>query len=188
MSTLIFTIAQNGYDVAYGRCLESHRAYADDLGATYVAVTEPKRQPDTAVSAWLKVPLLLDAIRSGYSRVAFIDADAEVKPGTPNFDSSFTAGRPLGMALGRSGRLNSGVIFARQSPETVSFLERVMSSMLEEIPDEARAHLKYENGNVIYVDARLGGVERIDLIWNNTWDPGLDDHSRHYTEPLRATC
>ncbi|QCR41361.1 hypothetical protein C1N74_13660 [Microbacterium sp. SGAir0570] len=187
MSALIYTVGQNGYDIAYRRCIASQRSYAARLGVTYAAVTEPKRMPDTAISAWLKIPLLLQALEAGYEHVAFIDADAEVRETAPDFRLELTGDADVAMALGRSGRMNSGVILARNGDGALEYFRRVMESIVEEIPDEARANLKYENGNVIYVTDQIGGVEVLDQRWNNTADPDLDDHVRHYTGPLRST-
>lgn len=187
MSALIFTVGQNGYDIAYRSCISSHQRYADRIGAAYVAVTEPRRMPDTAISAWLKIPLMLDALKSGYDHVAFIDADAEVRATTPDFRQAVPADASVGMALGRSGRFNSGVMLARNDESARSFFGRVQESILEEIPDEARANLKYENGNVIFVADQVGGIATLDPRWNNTADPSLDDYVRHYTGPLRST-
>lgn len=187
MSALIFTVGQNGYDVAYRSCISSHERYAERVGASYVAVTEPRRMPDTAISAWLKIPLMVHALRSGYDHVAFIDADAEVRPTTPDFRDALPTDSSVGMALGRSGRFNSGVMLARNGDAARNFFERVEASILEEVPDEARANLKYENGNVIYVADQMGGVATLDPRWNNTADPSLDDYVRHYTGPLRST-
>lgn len=187
MSALIFTVGQNGYDVAYRSCISSHQRYADRIGAQYVAVTEPGHMPDTAISAWLKIPLMVEALRSGYDHVAFIDADAEVRSTTPDFREALPADVSVGMALGRSGRFNSGVMLARNDDKARAFFGRVQGSILEEVPDEARANLKYENGNVIYVADQMGGVATLDPRWNNTADPSLDDYVRHYTGPLRST-
>lgn len=186
MTTLLFTVGQNGYDVAYARCIESHRAYARRIGAEYEAIVEPKRMPDTAISAWLKIPVLLGALESGYEWVGFIDADAEVRITAPDFRDVLKEDA-IGMANGRSGRVNSGVILVRNSAESRRFFRRVVDSIVEEIPDEARANLKYENGNVIFVASELGGIEELDRRWNNTADAELDDYIRHYTGPLRET-
>ncbi|MBS3180070.1 MULTISPECIES: hypothetical protein [unclassified Pseudoclavibacter] len=187
MSTLIFTIAQNGYGVAYQDCIDSQRRYAARIGANYAAVTEPKQVAEIALSAWLKVPLILGALRAGYDYVAFIDADARVAEDAPDFRTETLQQESVGMALGRSGRVNSGVIFTKRDEASLAYFERIMASLEEEIPAEDRQNLKYENGNLIYVTKLLGGVETLDLKWNNTSDVDLKDHIRHYTGPLRDT-
>jgi hypothetical protein len=88
------------------------------------------------------------------------------------------------MALGRSERVNSGVMFAT-GPEGASFFEKVLSSLTTQIPAADRQQLKYENGNVIYCAQHSTDVETIDPRWNNTFQPQLDDYFRHYTGPMR---
>lgn len=186
MTALVFTVAQNGYAGAYADCLRSQRAYADRIGAVYVAVTRPWRVSEPALAAWLKMPLLAGALDGGYEWVAFIDSDARVREDAPDFR---TVGRRPGhvhMARGHSGRLNSGVVLAQRGDASRRFLSTLLASITEEVPEEDRRHLKYENGNVIRVARETGLVDELPLSWNNTYDPDLHDHVRHYTGPLRS--
>lgn len=89
------------------------------------------------------------------------------------------------MARGRSGRLNSGVIFASNASGSRSFLRRVLASATEDVPLQHRKNLKYENGNIIYVAETYGGVGDMGIEWNNSIDPTLEDHIRHYTGDMR---
>jgi len=188
MSTLIFTIAQNGYSTAFLQCIKSQRKYAQDLGANFVAITEPKRVPDTSLSAWLKIPILLHALESGYDWVGYIDADCQVQKRAIDFREHLNeVGPGIFMAYGRSGRVNSGVIFARKSAEAIGFLHKVLSTITQPIPAEDRASLKYENGNVIYVQRNWGGVQILDPRWNNATDSAMQDYIRHYTGQMRST-
>jgi hypothetical protein len=187
MKTLVFTIAQNGYGTAFLSCIASQRAYAKRIGADYVSVTKPRRIPAAALSAWLKVPLMLHALESGYDWVAYIDADCEVKPDAPDFRNELgSSPKQVFMALGRSGRVNSGVMIARRGPESTSYFARVLASATENIPADDRANLKYENGNVIYVTNLTDAVATLPAEWNNSLDPDLADYIRHYTGPMRA--
>ncbi len=187
MRTLVYTIAQNGYGTAFLSCIASQRAYAKRIGADYVSVTKPSRIPAAALSAWLKVPLMLHALESGYDWVAYIDADCEVKPDAPDFREELASSpKQVFMALGRSGRVNSGVMIARRGDESEAYFSRVLASATENIPAEDRADLKYENGNVIYVTRLTDAVDTLPAEWNNSVDPGLRDYIRHYTGPMRA--
>ncbi|WP_124391975.1 putative nucleotide-diphospho-sugar transferase [Rhodococcus wratislaviensis] len=139
------------------------------------------------MSAWLKVPLTLRALEMGYENVAYIDADCEVRADAPDFRTvlSDSPHASVFMANGRSGRLNSGVMFVRNSAVSRRFYGRVMQSMTEKIPEKDRAGLKYENGNIIYCAAGNTDVNIMDARWNNTSQPELQDFIRHYTGPLR---
>jgi hypothetical protein len=117
--------------------------------------------------------------------VLFVDADCLIQPGAPPLDPLEEVETPILMALGRSGRLNSGVIFARCSDTSVAFFGEVMQSITQPIRAEDRAQLKYENGNIIHCARRLGGVGELDPKWNNTSDPELADYVRHFTGPMR---
>ncbi|WP_146233410.1 hypothetical protein [Arthrobacter psychrolactophilus] len=186
MNTLVFSIGLNGYDIGYRMCLDSQREYADRIGADFRVVTKPTVS-DPAFAAWLKVTLLDAALKAGYDAVAYIDADCRVSKSAPDFTTELAkSDGKICMSLGRSGRLNSGVIFAENSVTANQFLERVVASVVENIPAKARANLRFENGNIIYVESINGGVHIIDSRWNNSSDDTLDDHIRHFTGPLKS--
>ena len=184
MNTLVFSIAHNGYGYVYRPCLASQRAYCGRNGYAHVSVTRPLRVSDPALSAWLKVPLLLGALRGGYDMVMFLDADCRITEKAPPLQDLASAG-PVQMARGWSGRFNSGVIVARRDDAALAFLEAVMHSISEDIPDADREWLRYENGNIIHCARTTGGVADLDVRWNNSRDPEADDFVRHYTGPMR---
>gem|GEM_PF-2793016 len=185
MSRLVFSVGLNGYHVGYRTCIETQREYARRIGADYYIATKPfVRYP--ALAAWLKLTFMSANLIQGYEEVAYIDADCLVRPHAPDFSETMVATGSIFMAKGRSGRLNSGVIFARSSSESKLFLDRVLASATESIPLEARANLRFENGNIIYVDEKYGGVTEIDQVWNNSSIPEMDDYIRHFTGPMKA--
>jgi len=185
--TLLYTVALNGYGTSYKAAIRSHEAYARRIGADYVCVTKPFVH-DPAIAAWLKVPLLAAGLSAGRDWVGYIDADCVVRTKAPDFRTDVPAGTTnLYLAEGRSGRVNSGVIFAKNSPESRSYVARILDSMTEPISAEDRAGLKYENGNFIFIDRTVARADRLPLTWNNTFDASLDDHVRHFTGDLRAT-
>lgn len=186
MNTLVFSIGLNGYDIGYRTCLDSQREYADRIGADFRVVTKPTVS-NPAFAAWLKVTLLAAALKAGYDAVAYIDADCRISKNAPDFTTELArADGKICMSLGRSGRLNSGVIFAENSETSTQFLDRVVASVVEDIPAEARANLRFENGNIIYIESIAGGVHVIDSRWNNSSDATMDDYIRHYTGPLKS--
>ncbi len=185
MAALIFTVALNGYAYEFRDCLRSQREWARDRGYEYAAVTKPRRVEEVALCAWLKIPLTLEAMAAGYEHVMFIDSDARVDGRTPAIEDLGAGAHAVRMALGRSERLNSGVIYARASDAARSFFGKVLASADEQLAPEDRAHLKYENGNIIHCARHDPTVGTLPLRWNNTYDAGLDDYIRHYTGPLR---
>jgi len=86
------------------------------------------------------------------------------------------------MAYGHSGRLNSGVVMARQSDRSLAFFRAIIADCEGAVPSEDIA--PYENGHVIKhgkADPVVGIIER---RWNNTADPELDDPIRYFMGPM----
>jgi hypothetical protein len=183
--SLVYTIAVNGYSAAYRQCIKTQEQYATRTGAEFVVVDRPARLPETALAAWLKVPVMLSGLRAGYDWVTYIDADCAVSDEAPAPCAVDDGQNHVFMGLGRTGRLNSGVMIARGTELGAGFFQRVYDSAGEQIPAEDRAHLKYENGNIIYVSKLLDTVGVLDKKWNNTFDPEIQDYIRHFAGPMR---
>lgn len=182
---VVFSIALNGYGFGYRSCLKSHREYAHRIGAEHVVVSKPNVD-DPSYSAWLKVSLLRTTLQDGYDWVAYIDADCMVSVTAPDFSEHFDGEEgSVFMGKGWSGRINSGVIFARRNEESVRFFQEVIDSAENPVPDEDRKDLKFENGNIIYIARVRGGVTIMGQEWNNISDPALPDNIRHYTGKMR---
>jgi len=186
VNALVFSIAHNGFAHKFRPCLRSQQRYCERQGYAYVAATRPLRVPDPALSAWLKVPLLLAAIRGGYDVVMYVDADCRIQDRAPAIEPFVNAEKDIHMALGRTGRMNSGVIVAKGGSGADRFLATTLDSATHDVPEADRARLKYENGNLIHVARRLGGVGILDPRWNNTENPDAEDYVRHYTGPMAA--
>ena len=92
----MFTIATNGYDQIFQDCLDSHRNYAKKMGYKYIAFTKsPPNGISGTNSAWLKVALMLQALKQGYKSVFFIDADALIRSYTPAIESVLKTRRSM---------------------------------------------------------------------------------------------
>jgi hypothetical protein len=181
---MVFSIATNGYDVRYRQCIRAQRAYCSRYDYDYVLVDKPARVAEPALSAWLKVPLLLSSIASERAWVMFLDADCAPQPDAPPLSSLEAQPGSVFLANGRSGRLNSGVIICRGDAVAQRFLQAVYDSYADEIPLADRA--PYENGNVIHIANTIGGVIQLPQAWNNSVDPLSEDYIRHYTGPMAA--
>jgi hypothetical protein len=143
------------------------------------------RVKSPALAAWLKIPLLLHALKNGHDWVAFLDADCLVRSTAPDFTSVAVPGKSIYAAMGRSQRYNSGMLLVMRSEASIAFFEQMLASVTEEIAQGDRDFLKYENGNFIHCARSSDAIETLDLKWNNTYDPSLPDYIRHYTGPLR---
>ncbi len=183
-SVLVFSIGMNGYRWAWRACIRSHRRYAVRFGFDHACVDLPWTV-SAADAAWLKLVLILRALDApGRGWVLFVDADAELRRRCPDVRSVAVAGRDIYMAHGHSGRFNSGVIIVRRSDDSRSFLRAIVSDCDGDVsaPDVA----PYENGHVIKHGKSAPVVGRLERVWNNTSDPGLDDYVRHFTGPMAA--
>jgi len=186
---LVFSIALEGFEQTFGDCIDTQIEYCRRYHFEYVLIKRsPYRLfPDEA--AWMKVPLIRAALTGNCEWVAFLDADCEIRPHTPGFPeylSALSESKSIFMAHGFSGRINSGVIFARNTPATLSFFDAILSNVNLEIPvPEDRA--PYENGHFIYFGKNNPSIHLLEHhMWNN--NSRIDDQSyiQHYVRgPMR---
>jgi hypothetical protein len=183
---LVFSIALNGYGGIWRSCIRSHRTYARRWGFHYACVELPWTVPP-GEAAWLKVPLIVRALEHGrHAWVLFLDADALVRAHCPDFRRVAVPGRDVYLAPGHSGRVNSGVIMARRSAESLRFFRGIVADCESAVLAEDAA--PYENGHVIKHARASRLVGLVERQWNNTADPGLDDYVRHFTGPMSVQC
>jgi len=185
-STLVFSIALKGYENLFKPCIKSHLHYCNLHKYKYIVIESSPRELCAAEAAWLKIPLAKAALEGGYKWVAFIDADCEIRTHMPPFpkylDSLSKSEKSIFISTGFSGRLNSGVLFLKNSPQSLEFLDLIFSNCDHEIPSEDRAKTRYENGHVIYFGKNNPYVYVLDHnVWNN--NSKLDENSfiQHYS-------
>ena len=180
MQSLLFSIATGGYDDLFSKCLQTHAAYARRIGFEHRIVNKQpwKLKPEEA--AWLKILLLKENLSTLRPWVLFIDADCEIRAHAPS-PETLPKDAPIFMANGKSGRLNSGVIFCRPSAKAASFFEEVLRSAdrpVEHEEDEA----PYENGHVIQQAKRQPCVGLLEHnLWNNNSSLDQESYIQHYS-------
>jgi hypothetical protein len=187
---VVVCVALNGYQIRYRPALRSHRRYCRRYGYGYVLADRPRRRRVPRRSAaWLKIDLVLAALRAGHPAVLLVDADARISGRAPDFRTVFVPGKDVYLANGRSGRPNSGVIVARDSAASRGFFARVRESADRPAPDGRWGDWVDwgENGHVISAWAGFGAGAELDPAWNNTTDPGRPDYIRHQTGPAWAS-
>ena len=178
-------MAFNGYQYLFRKTIDSHRAYADKHGFAHAFVDQPSFTPMLLECTWLKVPLLLSAMAKGFDYVLFVDSDAELKPDCPNVLDVVSPGKSIYMVDGRSGRVNAGVIFAQRTAAAARIVQLVLSNFNMALPKEDSVGWG-ENGHWIHFTKNNPALEKLDLRWNNTFDPALSDYIRHYAGgPMR---
>lgn len=188
-NVLVFSIALEGFDHLFGDCIQTHIKYCRHFNYQYVLVNRAPRRLCREEAAWLKVPLIRAALAANYEWVAFLDADCEIRSHAPGFSEYLSArseSKTVFMAPGFSGRINSGVIFARKAPASLGFFDTLVSNADVAIPAEDSVGWG-ENGHFIYFGKESPAVYLLEHdLWNN--NSRLDDHSyiQHYVRgPLR---
>lgn len=181
---LIFSIALNGYDHVFSRLPPTQRAYASRIGCDYVLVNSPAFSTMGRECAWLKVVLLVAALRQCRGKVLFIDADVEVRCDAPSIFGEYLDPYDLYMAHGFSGRPNSGVILAGESAVSI-LLDILRRRRLALSPEDDVGW--GENGHMIAAAKTYPKFGLLGPEWNNNRDPSMHDHFRHYSDgPMRS--
>lgn len=173
---LIICVALNGYGRIYSQCIESQRKYASKQGYSYQLIDQSVNASITAC-AWLKIPLLIEALKQDYDWVVFIDSDCWVDIKTPPLESLYMEGKFIYMAQGFSGRINSGVIITRKHNSVLAMLEKIYANC-----NKALAEADWgENGHIIHYLTGWKALYILDQRWNNNADPSRQDFIRHYS-------
>lgn len=182
---LIFDVALNGYQKLYQTHLASHQRYAERVGATYISVTKPYLSLLGVECCWLKLCLMLHALKSGYEHVLFLDADAHVNEHCPDIRETLTTDACLYMANGYSKRFNSGVMLTQNCHEIQRFLAQAIATRQQPIPLEDSVGWG-ENGHLIHLAKQVDFIATLDHKWNNTYDNQYQDYIRHFNYgPMR---
>jgi len=184
--TLILSIALNGYQWMYRKELASHSQYAQRYGYEHQAVTRPYISELGVECCWLKLTLMRAALLSGYDNVLFLDADAMVNPNCPSLACVFQNGKYIYMAKGHSKRFNSGVLIARNSEQTITWLTRIINARFNPVKKQNDVGWG-ENGHVIELSKGQSFIAELDQKWNNTFNYQLNDYIRHHNcGPMRT--
>jgi hypothetical protein len=185
----MFTIATNGYDQIFQDCLDSHRNYAKKMGYKYIAFTKsPPNGISGTNSAWLKVALMLQALKQGYKSVFFIDADALIRSYTPAIESVFCADKYIYMSVESSGNFNSGVIMVINDNQSIKFFEKLF--LRADVPGfmlPKSDRCLYENGHVINLAKKSQIVQIISPQWNYNYNTVLEENTKEYVWHGRDT-
>lgn len=179
--TLVFSIALGGYSSLFKKCINSQKKYCAQFNFKYILIDKSPCSLSPEESAWLKLFLLKEALKSNYKWVAFLDADCEVRSHTPSFIQILEESRKsIFMCHGFSGRINSGVIFLKNNSESFSYLDIVLNNVDKEIPEEDKA--LYENGHMIHFGKNNSNIQILDSKkWNNNMYFDPKSYIQHYS-------
>lgn len=174
-----FTVALNGYEKKFESCILSQFRYSMRYGYKYYCITSMPWLMTPRQSAWSKVAIIRKMMQKNVDQVAFIDADCEVRPHAPKFEDLLNNAQ-MAMALGKSGRLNSGVMFINKSTDVIKYLDTIISNSDKPVPKEDRT--AYENGHFIHYAKNVDFINKIDhLKWNNNSVLDPMSYVQHYS-------
>lgn len=180
----VFSIALEGFERKFAGCIKTQIRYCRKYDYRYLLVKDAPYKLYPNEAAWLKVPLLLAALAAGYDWVAFLDADCEVRSHTPEFMqylSGLAQNQSIFMARGFSERINSGVIFVKNQPEAIDFLNTILKHADQEILDPADA-APYENGHFIHWGKKNQSIHLLEHgLWNNNSRVDAGSYIQHYS-------
>ncbi|MBF9237485.1 DUF273 domain-containing protein [Hymenobacter sp. BT683] len=184
--TLVLSIALGGYDLVFRNCIKSQQDYCDRLGYEYRLITDSHYKLTASVSSWLKIVLIIKALKSGYDTIFFIDADCLVRPHTPGIEQIVADTESIYVAQGYSGRINAGVIIVKNTPQSLAFFQNILDKCEIKVPQDDYA--LYENGHMIHYGKNSPEIKIIPrLLWNNNSEIDEKSYVQHYSGgPLRA--
>lgn len=170
---VVFSIATNGYEKVFEKCIESQREYCRRLGVPYCLIQgSPPWGINAHDSAWLKIPVLRYFSARTSGGVLYLDADCEVMPGAGDFrlwddqcpDKSIFACNDF------SNRLNAAVIYCRSTVAGRRILSRLCwSSLVPSFLLPLSDRNLYENGHFIWMLKACSQVKLMPQEWNSGW-------------------
>jgi hypothetical protein len=169
----VFSIATNGYEKEFDRCLKSQSAYCARLGVPYYLIQgSPPWGISAHDSAWMKVGALADLLKRHRQGVLYLDADCEVSKDAEDFRcwDLKEPGKSLFAALDFSNRLNAAVIYCRGTPAGRRLMRRLcLAAWVPEPFLPRRDRNLYENGHFIWVCKNSAHVH----VMPNEWNAGV---------------
>jgi len=186
---VVLCVATDGYDAVWRFCIDSQAEYCRRHGFEYRLATSTA---DGLNGKWTKLVIARDLLEAGRD-VLVIDADAEFDAGAPPFTAAMTpTDKSIFVALGISGRPNSGVIMLRGAPQAaaVRFLDHCLEQRHRPVPSEDFVTTDGENGHVIHAlknSPHANALQVLDTAWNCTRPERAETaYIKHYTNLLRA--
>lgn len=183
---LVFSIALIGYDQIFRYCIDSHRAYCQQHDYDYVLIDKFPGVPDKEEATWLKIILIIEALKAGYDWVFFIDADCEVRLHTPAIAAIKRSGKSIYLAPGHSGFINAGILITESAPESMNFFKNVLDSAGQDLPELSIPELSTlawsENPNIVHFAKNNDAVCLLEhRYWNNNTDLDPESYVIHYS-------
>lgn len=185
---LFITIATGDYKQIYQTCIESHQDYCLQNNYEFLLVDKSPRRLEPCEAAWLKIPFIIKALQTGFDWVLYVDADCEIRRHTPPVieylqQQPRSAGKSVFVAHGFSGRINSGVMFIKNSAQALQLFETILANADVSIP--APDNAPFENGHVVHYAKENDTVFLLDHAqWNNNSAYDEKCYLQHFSDGL----
>ncbi|QYO68122.1 hypothetical protein [Leptolyngbya sp. 7M] len=177
---LVFSIALIGYDQIFQHCIDSHRAYCRKYGYDYVLIDKFPGIPDKEEATWLKIVLMIEALKSSYDWVFFVDSDCEIRNHTPRLEEIQVINKYIYLAPGHSGYINAGILIAKSSSEAIHYFEKVLDSAQQEIPELSIVDWG-DNPYIIHHAKENPDIYLLTHDWNNNTNLDSQSYIFHYS-------
>lgn len=155
-------VAVNGYAERFAENVRRNQAWALRNGYEFRLITQPENLPRNDCG-WLKIAVAEQLLQK-HAAVLSLDTDAYVTDACPALETVLQPAGSLSMCLGKSGRLNSGVLLYQQSLLTALAICELFRQAHKEVPAPYRA--PQENGHVIWLWSHWPQLRILDGRWN----------------------
>jgi hypothetical protein len=182
---LVFSIAIGDYKTRFNDCINTHYEYCRKNNFQYLLVDRSPRALKPFEAAWLKIALIIAALKKGFDWVIFLDSDCEIRQHAPDIEKYIqtlpgSESKSVFVAPGYSGRINSGVIILKNTTDSLELFQIILCSAAKEVPRPDKA--PFENGHVIHYMKSSNIVYMLDhCCWNNNSELNLKSYIQHYS-------
>ena len=186
---IILCTASDDYIEKYKPCINSQINYCKKHDYEYKLISGKKEERNWKRS---KIDELINLLDTTTSDVLLIDADCLIKDDCPKLEI-FLNDKSIYYANGKSGRLNSGVLYFKNTKNSLEFLNNLKEKLKIKIPRGKGYYVtkEGENGHIIwtkdeYEKLNKNIFQEISKKWNCS-SPALKEEAYvlHFTNDLK---
>lgn len=186
---IILCTASDDYVEKYKPCILSQKRYCEKNNYEYRLISGQKEERNWKRS---KIDELLNLLENTNSDVLLIDADCLIKDTCPKLEE-FVTDKSIYYANGKSGRLNSGFLYFKNTQKSIEFLYDLKQKLMLRIPRGKGYYVtkEGENGHIIWTKAEFEEAgKHIFLEISKKWNcssPAMKEEAYvlHFTNDLK---
>jgi len=186
---IILCTASDDYVKKYKPCIDSQIEYCNKNNYEYKLITGKKEERNWKRS---KIEELITLLENTDNDVLLIDADCLIKNTCPQFDE-FLNDKSIYYANGKSGRLNSGFLYFKNTIHSKQFLYDLEEKLKLPIPRGKGYYVtkEGENGHIIWTKHEYEKLnkdifQKISKKWNCSSPAAKKDaYILHFTNDLK---